>query len=292
MRALWRCFNLTLVIIALAIGPSLFGASYFSSKTLAQPVNVPNFWDPNVIIQKPGKLTVQRFKFLTTTDFPPFNFIDRRKRLSGFHIDLAREICRELQVLKLCLIQALPWDELEGVMQSGEAEILMAGLQKDDISLEKYAFTQAYFRIPGRFVALNKSALSAPIYANLFRKKTGVVTGSAHETYMREFFENREIIGFETLQKAHDALKKGEVDAVFSDAVSQAFWLASDASEKCCQMAGGPFLSNKHFGSGLHLAVAKDRADLIGPLNYALRRINDTGKFRELYLRYFPIGLF
>jgi len=62
-------------------------------------------------------LLMPRMRFLTTTDFPPFNFIDRKKRLTGFHVDLARAICEELEVLNRCQIQGLPWEELQDTLK-------------------------------------------------------------------------------------------------------------------------------------------------------------------------------
>lgn len=72
--------------------------------TNAQNVLIPNFWDPNERFIKPDMTSRQRLKFLTTTDFPPFNFIDRKKRLSGFNVELARAICAELEMLSKCQI--------------------------------------------------------------------------------------------------------------------------------------------------------------------------------------------
>ena len=96
-----------------------FSATHLRSQhAQAQSVLIPNFWDPNERFVKPDFSTRQRLKFLTTTDFPPFNFIDRKKRLSGFHVDLARAICSELDMLAKCQIQALPWDELDEALSN------------------------------------------------------------------------------------------------------------------------------------------------------------------------------
>jgi polar amino acid transport system substrate-binding protein len=94
----------------------------------AQELKIPNLWDKNERFTKPDLSALPRMRFLTTTDFPPFNFIDRKKRLSGFHIDLARAICDELGVLNRCQIQALPWDELQPAMAKGEGDAIIAGL--------------------------------------------------------------------------------------------------------------------------------------------------------------------
>ena len=59
-------------------------------------------------------------RFLTDSDFPPFDFYDEDGVLVGFNVDLARAICLELNTS--CDIKARPWDELFPGLNSGEAE--------------------------------------------------------------------------------------------------------------------------------------------------------------------------
>lgn len=268
----------------------------FGSIARAQSVIIPNFWDPAERFVRPDLADRPRLKFLTTTDFPPFNFIDRKKRLTGFHVDLARSICAELGMLAKCQIQALPWDELDKAMEEGEGDAIIAGLDLTPSARAKYGFSRPFLQIPGRFVALRDQvgagALAEPMYEALFRKKTAVVEGSGHQAYFEETFSEREVASFATRQLAFNALQRGEVDAVFTDALSASFWLASAASSNCCTFAGGPYLSHEYFGRGLAIAAKREDHELVQGFDYALKQINDNGTFRELYLRYFPLGLF
>ena len=88
---------------------------------------IPGFWDSQERIIKPNVKDLPRLRFLTTTDFPPFSFIDKNKRLSGFHVDLARAICEELEVLSVCQIQALPFDQLQSAVTGGVGEAVLGG---------------------------------------------------------------------------------------------------------------------------------------------------------------------
>ena len=44
-----------------------------------------------------------------------------------------------------------------------------------------------------------------------------------------------------TPELAREALKKGEVDLLFGDGISLAFWLNGTDSQNCCLFRGGPF---------------------------------------------------
>ncbi len=37
-------------------------------------------------------------RFVTTDDFPPFDFVDAGGRLTGFNVELARAICQRLAI--------------------------------------------------------------------------------------------------------------------------------------------------------------------------------------------------
>lgn len=259
---------------------------------MAQTVFIPNFWDPNERFVKPDLTSRQRLKFLTTTDFPPFNFVDRKKRLSGFHVDLARAICIELDLLARCQIQAIPFDELEAAIDKGEGDAIIAGLSIDASSRKKYNFSRPYLHIPGRFVARKGSQFKEPIYDSLFKKVTGLLDGSGHKAYFEATFGERQSKSYPTRQLALNALKIGEVDIVFTDSLGASFWLASSSADDCCEFVGGPYLSEKYFGKGLAIATSKKDLELVAGFDYALKAINDKGIFKELYLRYFPLGLF
>ncbi|MGI9353290.1 MAG: transporter substrate-binding domain-containing protein [Rhizobiaceae bacterium] len=258
----------------------------------AQDPVIPNFLDRHERFQRPDLSKLIRLKFLTTTDFPPFNFIDRKKRLAGFHVDLARAICSELDILPRCQIQALPWDELLPAISGGEAEALIAGLEVSEESRKQLAFTRQYLNIPARFITRKENNLEPPAYRAIFKKLTGVVKGSSQKTYFEKVFSTRKAKIFDTREAAFSALKAGEIDTVFVDAISASFWLQSTSSDNCCDFLDGAFMSPEFFGNGMAIAVSKDRPELAEALNFALYQINAKGKFAELYLRYFPLGLF
>src|SRR5690606_33461920 len=86
----------------------------------AEQPSIPQFWDVKERLVRPDISALPRVRFLTTIDFPPFNYIDANGLITGLHVDLAREICLELGIIDRCQIQALPWEELEGALERNE----------------------------------------------------------------------------------------------------------------------------------------------------------------------------
>ena len=283
-----KCSNVLTVFLHIALASILI----FSTPVKANDVIIPNYWDQFERFAKPNTSNIGRLRFLTTTDFPPFNFVDGKKRLSGFHVDLARAICADLELLARCEIQALPWDELQEAIEKGQGEALIAGLEATDKNREKLTFTRPYLRIPARFVVRKDSGLSGSAFEALFRKKIGVIEASAQKAYFENVFSARTATAFGNREDALSALKSGAVDAVFADAMSLSYWMKSSDAADCCVFLDGAYDSRKYFGNGLSIAVSKLRPELADAFNFALANINRKGEFAELYLRYFPVSLY
>lgn len=258
----------------------------------AQSPTIPIFWDEKEQIAKPDLSTRERIRFLTTTDFAPFNFLDGNGRLSGFHVDLARAVCEELKIAERCQIQALPWSELEPALAGRQGEAVIAGLAITAASREKYAFTRPYLQFPARFVMRKAASGEEPSDASLKGKTVGVLAGSAHEKMLNAYFLDATARPFDAAEPMLAELRAGRIDAVFGDGMRLGFWLADPAGGSCCKFTGGPYLAADFLGQGLAIAVRGDDPELAQAFDYALHEIGVKGIFAELYLRYFPVGFY
>jgi polar amino acid transport system substrate-binding protein len=254
----------------------------------AEEVQIPNFWDPRARLERPSPAEVGAIRFLTTDDFPPFAFRDRRGVLIGFDIDLAAAICRVLAVP--CAIQARPFDTLRGALEDGTGNAIIGGLDPDRAGAEGLIATQTYLKIPGRFVTRKDRDFDpGPPPPEGF---VGVACGSAHQAFLARYFPQLRVACYHNLERALGELKAGPLDAVFGDALRLAFWLHGEQSADCCRFAGGPYLDDGFFGPGLAIVVKAEDRRLKSALDFALREVHRSGVYEELYLRYFPVSLF
>ncbi|MVA98531.1 transporter substrate-binding domain-containing protein [Nitratireductor sp. CAU 1489] len=276
LRALCTLF----LYLALAANPAI-----------AEPV-IPNLWDTRERLSKPEIGELPRLRFLTTIDFPPFNFLDRNGRLSGFHVDLARAICAELSLEELCQIQALPWDELSSALEAGQGEAILAGLAVTTESRRRYAFSRPYLRLPARFVAAKDKTVAEPLHETLAAKRVGVRGGSVHEKILRELFPDLRPVIYSRSDWMLDDVRQGKTDAAFADGMALSFWLSGSESQTCCRFVGGPYLLPAYLGPGMAIATRRGMPELAAAFDYALHEINANGTFAELYLRYFPVSFF
>jgi polar amino acid transport system substrate-binding protein len=279
--------NLRSIVLALAAAAFVIAAARAAEQPLA-----PMFWDTKERLPKPDLSAVPRLRFLTTTDFPPFNYLDRDGRLSGFHIDLVRAICAELGVADKCQMQAMPWEQLEDALGRGRGEAIIAGIAINEETRAKYAFSRPYLQFPARFMMPKTSAVTEPVYEKIKGARIGVIAGSGHERMLREYFAGVEVVTYTRQEWLYADLKAGKIAGAFGDGMRFAFWLAGSEASGCCRFAGGPYLAPEYLGVGLALATKADDPALAAAFDYALQQIAVKGTFAELYLRYFPVSFF
>lgn len=280
----FRCLLLTLAGLLLAAAP----VAAQPAQTRAEPVTVPNFWDPRARLERPSAPMIGAIRFLTVDDFPPFSFRDRRGVLIGFDVDLARAICATLEVQ--CAIQTRPFDTLEAALADNTGNAIIAGLDPEDAEAAGLLASQAYLKIPGRFAARNDTPFDPERPPP--DRFVGVACGSAHQAFIARLFPALRVACYENEAAALAGLKEGRLAAVFGDALGLSFWLHGAEADGCCGFVGGPYLDDRYFGAGLAVVMRADDRDLKAAIDYALREIYRAGTYEELYLRYFPVSLF
>lgn len=270
-------------------------AFFMAPHALAQQGPIPELpilFDARERLPKPDMTQVVRVRFLTTVDFPPFNFTDQGGRLSGFHVDLVREICSELGIANKCQIQALPFGDLESALTNGQGEAIIAGIAVTSELRKRFGFSRPYMLLPARFVRNLKAPLTSNTAAALIGRPVGVVGGTTHAAMMATFFPGIREVNFANRADMLQALKDGKVDAVFADALHLSFWASGPASANCCALFDGPYLSERYLGEGLTIMTQKKDVLLTAALDHALLTLSRNGKLEEIYLRYFPYGLY
>lgn len=287
---------LPMLAAALALGALLTLAAAGTRVAFAQaigaepPVQVPGFWDPRRRPERPDLLRVVGIRFMTEVDYPPFNFAGPDGNPQGFNVDLARMLCEELRLG--CTIQMRRFETLIAALNENRGDAVVASIAVTPDTRAKIDFTDPYYRTPGRFVARRDSPIANALPEKLEGKKVAVVAGTAHEAYLKALFTEVDLRPYPSTEVARLALRQGDVDLLFGDAVSLAFWLNGTDSANCCVFRGGPYMDSRYFGEGVGIAVKKGNQTMRLALNWALFRVWEQGRFTDLWLRYFPVSPF
>jgi polar amino acid transport system substrate-binding protein len=283
-----RCGAWAVLAYLAALAATGFGLTPAFAQTKTEIV--PDVWQGDVLRPKPELHGLTKLRFVTDSDYPPFHYFDEEGVLTGFNVDLAKAICETLQVE--CDVRAVGWDELFTSLDNGDADAAIASIRISEESLAKADFTERYYATPARFIAKKDSELKDVRPETVTGQKIGVAQGTGHEAYLKLFFPGAAITPFETADAAQVALKDGQVDLVFGDGIGLTFWINGVTSDGCCEFRGGPYLDSKFFGEGVGIALKRGNRNLTEILNYGLEQVHASGRYEELFLRYFPMSFF
>jgi polar amino acid transport system substrate-binding protein len=254
------------------------------------PQAVPGFWDPRRRPERPDLAKVTVIRFLTETDYPPFNFTGPDGNPAGFNVELARMLCEEIKAT--CTVQMRRFETLLDAIASNRGDAIIASLAVTPQTRARLDFTDPYYRAPARFSSRKEAVLIEMRPEYLEGKKVGAITGSSHEAYLKAMFTDAELRSYANDEALRAALRRGEVDFIFGDAISLAFWINGTDSENCCAFSGGPFSESRYFGEGIGIGVRKGNDLLRQALNWGLFRLWEKGRYTDLWLKYFSVSPF
>ena len=211
-------------------------------------------------------------------DFPPMVFTDKDSNVVGFDVDIAREVCSRLGVkLKLHLI---PWADKEKELYNGNIDCIWNGMSVDSARAAAMNLSDPYLTNRLVFTVKNKSYNSLD---SLKGKKIGVQHASTawsvlEQSEMKKDF--KEIVMFETMSLALEAMENDSLDAVFMDEVAAKYWNVLNQKDYAVLEDG---LHNEFYAVGFRKT---DKA-LRDTINAVLTSMKKDGKFVDITVKWF-----
>lgn len=219
-------------------------------------------------------------------DFAPWSFVGEDGRLRGISIELAERACADATLA--CDIRALDFAVLLPKLRSGEIQGIISGLKLDTGTAAEFALTRPYFRSLGRFVVRTGASLAAPDIRTLAGRRLGYRANTAHARFVETYYGRSALTPFDSTEAMLEALRTGQVDAVFGDAVQISFWLKGSASRGCCMFLGKAFVHRDTFSRSLSFVLRRDANDLRTRFDHAIDHLESAGTTADIFARYLP----
>lgn len=272
-----------------ATAPAPSGTAPQQPAPQAPPYSVPLFRHVDPGRPLPDLKAVESLRIAVDEDFPPFSYKEQTGALNGFNVAIANAICEDLRLT--CEFSARRWDDLMPALERGEVDAVISGVNVTEQAVETADFTGAYYRSLGRFVVRKQNPIVKADMRSLAGKRVGVVKGSSHEAWINQYFPRSNIRPFATLKEGLEAQRAGVVDAFFGDALQMMFWLTGSASQDCCRFVAGGYNDPNYFSRGMAIAVKRGNTELRDVLDYGLDRLQSSGRFAQIFRRYFPMSM-
>lgn len=224
-------------------------------------------------VKEKGKLVIA-----TSADYPPYEFhkeIDGKDTIVGFDIMIAEEIAKELGVE--LEIKDMKFDGLLPALQSGNVDMVVAGMTATEERQQAVNFTESYYN--GEIsILINKKDLDKyTTLESLKSVKIGAQKASLQENFA---IDTIEATNMKLLSKIPDLileLKNGNVDAVVVTKQSVTGYL-----KQYPELTYANVNTGEYGAEGAAIAIKKsDDLSLVEKSNEVLAKLKSENKIDE-----------
>jgi len=212
----------------------------------------------------------------TNAEYPPFEFVDENGEIVGFDIDLMKAIA-EAAGFEPEFVNTR-WDGIFVALASGEFDAVISAATITDERKQTVDFSEPYFNA-GQVLAVKKgSDIKGP--EDLAGKKVGVQLGTTGDIWATDNTD-AEVVRYDEITLAMQALANGDVDAVINDAPTTADMIKANP-EWNIEIVAGPF-TEEYYG----IAVRKDAPEVLEMINKGLKAVKESGEYDKIYEKWF-----
>ncbi len=204
----------------------------------------------------------------TNAEFQPYEYHEG-DAIVGIDVEIAQAIADDLGMeLK---IEDMAFDSIIAAVQSGKADVGLAGLTVTEDRLANVNFSNPYTQSAQVIIVNEGSEIAGP--DDLTGKSIGVQLGTTGDIYAGDIegaVIERDNKGFEAIQ----SLMQNKIDAVIID--------REPAKVFVSQSEGLVLLDEAFTIEDYAIAVAKDNTELLDKINASLKKMQESGKLQEI----------
>ncbi|MBN2083988.1 MAG: basic amino acid ABC transporter substrate-binding protein [Anaerolineales bacterium] len=215
-----------------------------------------------------------KVKVVVATDatWPPFEYVDEAsKEIIGFDIDLMKAIA-EKEGMEVEFVN-VAWDALLAGVAQCQYDVAISSVSITEERKVNMLFSDPYYTVGQQIVVAADNA-DITGEANLSGKRVGAQISTTGAELISGI-EGAELVNFNTVGLAFQALMNGDVDAVVADNVMALGYVAKYSGQ--LKAVGEPLT-----GESIGIAVCKTKTDLLAKINSGLAKVKAEGLIDEL----------
>ena len=191
--------------------------------------------------------------FLTSPEEPPCAYVDASGEIVGSNVELAKRIAAKMG--RKLVVEGVAFPQILPRLRDGAADFAISTITITDARRRDVDFSEPYGA--GGACFLYRAQGRKPRMSQLATVRVGVEADSSHDLYL--CFCGCDPERFDSLVDSLEALEKGEIDAVFFDAIH----LRAYAEKSGGKFAVTPQVTREFYG----VAVDKRRPDVLAAAN-------------------------
>ncbi|MDU9411695.1 cystine ABC transporter substrate-binding protein [Pseudomonas sp. zfem005] len=210
--------------------------------------------------------------------YPPFNFQDESGKLTGFEVEFAEALAKELGVK--VDFQPSKWDGILAALESKRLDLVINQVTISDERKKKYDFSTPYTVSGIQALVRKGNEDSIKSAADLAGKKVGVGLGTNYEQWLKENAPKADIRTYDDDPTKFQDLNVGRIDAILVDRLA-AFEMVEKTGGRLA-VAGEPF-SRQEAG----IALRKGDPELLAALDKAIAKLKADGTLKAISEKWF-----
>ena len=219
----------------------------------------------------------------TSAEYRPFVYYDSSNELTGFDIELIKEIGKRENFTVRILDMA--FDGLIDSVSVGQIDLIGGAFSITTSRQNEVLFSDAYYTNRAIIIALKSSDVPDTLKIDSISDyRIGVQRGSSFDQWLKTnmvadgLLSTQKIFAFSTVDTAVKALQNGTIDLLMFD---------EDLYSQSYQKSGNFRIVNDAIGDEEYaFAAASDSADLIARINDGLAQMTDDGSLDQLIKKY------
>ena len=215
--------------------------------------------------------------------FAPLGFKDESGEITGFDIDLAKELAKRLN--KKIIFQPIDWTMKESELKSGNIDLIWNGYTITDERKNKVDFSVPYLKNKQVIVTLADSNINSK--SDLANKKVGAQSESSavaameKEADLYSSFNGGGSITFEDNNQALMDLEAGRLDAVVADEILVRYYLSLKGEDKFKILEDN--FGEEEYGVG----IRKGDTGMVDAFNKAYKEMQEDDTLKEISEKWF-----
>lgn len=210
--------------------------------------------------------------------YPPFNFQDESGQLTGFEVDFANALAKQLGVK--AEFQPTKWDGILAALESKRLDVVINQVTISDERKQKYDFSTPYTVSGIQALTRKADANSIKSPADLAGKKVGVGLGTNYEQWLKENVPQADIRTYDDDPTKFQDLNVGRIDVILVDRLA-AFEMVEKTGDRLA-VAGDAF-SRQESG----IALRKGNPQLLAAIDAAIAKLRADGTLKQLSEKWF-----
>ncbi|KQQ54653.1 cystine transporter subunit [Pseudomonas sp. Leaf127] len=210
--------------------------------------------------------------------YPPFSFVDENGKLTGFEVELAEALAKELGVK--AKVQPSKWDGILAALESKRLDVVVNQVTISEERKKKYDFSTPYTVSGIQAMTRKDTAASIKTAQDLAGKKVGLGLGTNYEQWLKENVPGAIIKTYDDDPTKIQDLSVGRIDVILVDRLAA---LEMQQKTKDKLVAAGEAFSRQASG----IALRKGEPELLAAIDEALAKLRADGTLKKLSEKYF-----